>query len=67
MASMVRWSDYTRGMAALTILRIVVYGLWSTHPTGYAGTFERAAILIPTLWGASILRRLEQGAPFMKA
>jgi hypothetical protein len=60
------WPIYTRGMAALTILCIAVYGVWSTRSTGYAGTFERAGILVPTIWSASLLRRLGRGAPFMR-
>lgn len=61
-----RWPAYTRFMGVLTILCIIVYGVWSTQSTGYAGTFERAAVMIPTIWGATFLRRLRQGVPFMR-
>jgi hypothetical protein len=60
------WAAYTRGVALLTIFCIAVYGTWSTQPVGYAGLFERAAIILPTIWGASLLRRLGRGAPFMR-
>lgn len=55
------WPGYTRGMATLTIVCIAVYGFWSTHPDGYAGIFERAAVILPAVWGATFLRRLGQG------
>jgi hypothetical protein len=60
------WAISTRGMAVLTILCITVYGVWSTQPAGFAGTFERAAIILPTIWGVAFLRRLGQGVPFMR-
>jgi hypothetical protein len=66
-ASWIGWPRYTRAIATLTIICIAVYGVWSTRATGYAGTFERAAIMLPTIWGASFLRRLGQGTPFMRA
>ena len=59
------WSGLTRCLAAAMIVAIVVYGVWSRAPAGYAGTFERAALLIPTVWAAAFLRRLGKGAPFM--
>ena len=61
------WATYSRVMALLTILCVAVYGVWSTRSTGFAGTFERAAILIPCLWGFTLLRRLWSGTPFMHA
>jgi hypothetical protein len=60
------WPGFSRGMAVLTILCITVYGAWSTQPAGFAGTFERAAIMIPTIWGIAFLRRLGKGVPFMR-
>lgn len=60
------WPRYTRGAAGATVACVIVYGIWSTQPSGYAGSFERAAIIIPTLWGASFLHRLGRGVPFMR-
>lgn len=60
------WPTYTRAMAVLTILCVAVYGVWSTQPTGFAGTFERGAIIVPTVWGVGFLRKLGQGVPFMR-
>jgi uncharacterized protein DUF998 len=31
------WARYTRGMAALTVVCIAIYGVWSTRSTGFAG------------------------------
>ena len=59
------WASYTRVMAALMIMSVAIYGVWSTTATGFAGTFERLAILIPSVWGLTFVRRLWQGAPFM--
>lgn len=59
------WGTYTRMMAMVMIACVVVYGVWSTSPSGLAGTFERAAMLIPTIWAASFLRALWVGRPFM--
>jgi hypothetical protein len=32
---------------------------------GLAGSFERAAMLIPSIWGFTLLWRLWTGTPFM--
>ena len=61
------WSAYSRSMALVTVLCVVVYGVWSTRATGFAGTFERAAILLPVVWAFTFLRRLWAGRPFMVA
>jgi hypothetical protein len=60
------WGTYTRVMATLVIACVAVYGIWSTSPSGLAGTFERASILIPAIWAATFLRTLWKGRPFMK-
>jgi hypothetical protein len=59
------WSWYSVVMAAVMAGCVVVYGIWSTAPTGYAGTFERIALLVVPVWGWTFLRRLGAGAPFM--
>lgn len=61
------WQTYTRGMALLALACIVVYGVWSTRASGYAGTFERLALLVTPVWGFTLLRRLSAGIPFMNA
>ena len=61
------WATYSRVMAALLIVCVVVYGVWSKQASGFAGTFERAAILIPLIWTFTFLRRLDAGTPFMVA
>ena len=60
-----RWATYTRVVAVATIAFVVVYGVWSTHATGLAGTFERLAILATPLWGVAFAHRLGKGVPFM--
>lgn len=60
------WTSYTSVMAVLTIMCVVIYAVWSTKPTGFAGTFERLAVLIPLVWGISFVRRLSSGTPFMR-
>jgi hypothetical protein len=59
------WALYSRLAAVLVIGCIVVYGVWSVKPTGFAGTFERAAMIVPMLWMFAFLRRLSDGAPLM--
>lgn len=59
------WAAYTRAIALVTIVCIVVYALWSTRPSGLAGTFERLAIVLPAVWAFTLLRRLSAGAPFV--
>jgi hypothetical protein len=62
------WSHWvlpTRAVAMLAIVCVVVYGVWSTHSTGFAGTFERLAILATPAWGVAFAHRLGKGIPFM--
>jgi hypothetical protein len=59
------WPAYSRLMAALMIASATTYGVWSTQATGFAGTFERIAVLIPAIWGFTFIRRLWAGTPFM--
>jgi hypothetical protein len=61
------WTLYSRLMAGLVVFCIAVYGVWSTKASGYAGTFERAALVIPAVWTFTFLRRLRMGTPFMIA
>ena len=61
------WSRYSVLMALAMAACVVVYGVWSTASTGYAGTFERFALLVPSVWGLAFLMRLGTGAPFMRA
>lgn len=59
------WSRYSVLMAVTMAACVTVYGIWSTASTGYAGTFERLALLVPSVWGLTFLWRLRSGAPFM--
>ena len=59
------WPLYTRVMAVVMIACVAVYGVWSTESSGLAGTFERAAVIVPLLWGVGFIRRLWAGVPFM--
>ena len=59
------WAAYSRVMALLLIVCVAIYGVWSTRPTGFAGTFERLALVVPLVWTFTLLRRLEAGAPLM--
>jgi hypothetical protein len=56
------WSTYSRLAAIATIACIVVYGIWSTRASGFAGTFERGAFVIPMIWTFAFLHRLSTGA-----
>lgn len=60
------WSWYSVLMAVTMVACVVVYGIWSTASSGYAGTFERLALLVPPVWGLTFLLRLGSGAPFMQ-
>jgi hypothetical protein len=46
---------------------VVVYTVWSTKATGFAGVFERLAILASPAWALAFARRLGTGVPFMIA
>ena len=59
------WPAYSRVMALLLIACVAIYGVWSTRASGFAGTFERLAIVIPLVWTITLLRRLEAGAALM--
>lgn len=61
------WAAYSRVMALLMIVCVAIYGVWSTSASGFAGTFERGAIVIPLVWTFTLLRRLEAGTPLMVA
>lgn len=61
-----RWSLYSCGTALFVIACVTVYGVWSVQPTGFAGTFERAAVVAPLLWMFAFLRRLQRGVPLMR-
>ncbi|MES2522290.1 MAG: DUF998 domain-containing protein [Gemmatimonadota bacterium] len=60
------WPAYTWITAVATVLCVAAYGVGSTEPSGFAGTFERAAILLPAVWAAVFVRRLWRGTPFMR-
>ena len=59
------WVMPTRFAAASTVLCVVVYAVWSVHPIGYAGLFERLVVVIPAVWTLALMRRLGEGAPFV--
>lgn len=60
------WSAYSFLMAFAMAACVVVYGIWSTASTGYAGMFERFALVVVPIWGLTFLVRLEAGVPFMR-
>jgi hypothetical protein len=51
--------------AGVVVGCVTVYGIWSTQSSGFAGTFERGAIIVPLVWLCTFLRRLGKGTPFM--
>jgi hypothetical protein len=59
------WRAPTWTAALAMIACITLFGVWSVRSTGFAGTFERAAMLIPMLWMYAFLTRLRRGTPFM--
>lgn len=59
------WTLYSCVAAVIVIGCVIVFGIWSTQAHGFAGTFERGAMLVPILWMFAFLRRLQGGAPFM--
>jgi len=61
------WPLYSCITAVGIVACITVYGVWSVQPTGFAGTFERAAMVAPMLWMFAFLRRLYRGVPLMIA
>lgn len=61
------WKLYSILMALVMAACVTIYAIWSTKSTGYAGTFERIALMVVPVWGMTFLVRLEAGVPFMKA
>ena len=59
------WVGPTRLSAALTVVCVILYAVWSVQPTGFAGMFERLVVVIPGVWGFAFTRRLGQGVPFI--
>jgi hypothetical protein len=59
------WTLHSALAGLLMIVCVTVYGIWSTRASGFAGTFERAAIVIPLIWMYAFLHRLGRGTPFM--
>ena len=59
------WALYSCVAAVAVIGCVAVFGVWSVKPSGYAGTFERGAMVVPMLWMFAFLRRLSGGAPLM--
>jgi hypothetical protein len=59
------WNIYSIIMAVIMAVCVTVYSVWSTKSTGFAGTFERIAILIVPIWVATFLIRLKTGVAFM--
>lgn len=60
-----RWPLYSMVAAIGMIVCVAAYAVLSVKPTGFAGAFERGAMLIPMIWTYAFLRRLDHGAPFM--
>jgi hypothetical protein len=61
------WVRPTQLVAVCAIICVVVYTVWSTKATGFAGVFERLAILASPAWALAFARRLGTGVPFMIA
>jgi Protein of unknown function (DUF998) len=59
------WSRYSRVTALLVVSCVTVYAVWSVRASGFAGTFERFAFVIPIVWTATFLQRLRARTPFM--
>jgi hypothetical protein len=59
------WVRPTQLTAVSAVVCVVVYAVWSTRPTGFAGVFERLAILATPVWALAFARRLGSGVPFM--
>ncbi len=59
------WPAYSIGVALIMVGCIAIYAVWSTRADGFAGAFERAAILLPAIWGTAFVWRLWRGVPFM--
>lgn len=59
------WALYSWLTAAVVVVAIAGYVVYSVESTGFAGTFERAAMVAPIVWMYAFLRRLSQGRPFM--
>ena len=59
------WPLYSCATALFVVACVTVYGVWSVQPSGFAGTFERAAVIAPLLWMFAFLHRLQRGVPFM--
>ncbi|HEX7939655.1 MAG TPA: hypothetical protein VF483_11770, partial [Gemmatimonadaceae bacterium] len=58
------WRGWRIGSYAAAVAMvgcIAIYAVWSVRPTGYAGTFERAAMLVPMIWTFAFLRRVSAG------
>jgi uncharacterized protein DUF998 len=59
------WVRPTQLVAAFAIVCVAVYAVWSTRPAGFAGVFERLAILATPVWALAFAWRLGSGVPFM--
>ena len=57
------WAIYCWVSAILVVTSVAIYAIWSTSPTGYAGAFERLAVVIQLIWGAAFLGHLTRGTP----
>ncbi|NII27432.1 DUF998 domain-containing protein [Pseudoflavitalea sp. X16] len=60
------WAVYSVLMAVAMVACVTVYAIWSTSSTGYAGTFERLALIVMPIWALTFLVRLETGVAFMR-
>jgi hypothetical protein len=59
------WAFYSCVTALVVVLCVTTYGVWSVQPSGFAGAFERGAMVVPMVWMFAFLRRLYRGAPLM--
>lgn len=60
------WTMYSLTMALLVVVCVAVFAVWSRQASGFAGTFERLALVIPIIWTYTFWLRLKGGALFMK-
>jgi hypothetical protein len=62
-----RWPFYSVTAALVVVACVAAYAVWSTRATGFAGTFERGAMVVPMIWTFMFLRRLTRGTPLVVA
>ncbi|MBX2963689.1 MAG: DUF998 domain-containing protein [Cyclobacteriaceae bacterium] len=59
------WRTYSLFMTNVLVIFVIIYAIWSRASSGFAGMFERFALMIVPTWSLTFLYRLEKGIPFM--